>query len=395
MVKSVDAWLLPDGVADVLPAEAARLESLRRRILDHFSCWGYELVFPPLIEFLDSLLTGSGRDLDGLTFKITDQLSGRMMGVRADMTPQVARLDAHCLPVQGPARYCYAGSLLQTRPSGLSASRCPVQIGAELYGHAGVDSDIEVISLMLSALKIAGAQDIHVDLGHVGIFRSLIAAAELSAEQECALQDVLSRKAMPEWREMVPQWVQVPALQEALLALPLLSGQKAILTASALSATNLPASIKQALTDLEQLLLAVSARHPDVTLFIDLGELRGYHYHTGIVFAAYVPGQTTELAKGGRYDHVGEAFGRARPATGFSADLKQWLQLSARTTSQQGVLAPAGTDSALLSAVAALREQGERVLQQLPGALMHAHDAGCNRELVLDNGHWVVRQIVS
>lgn len=395
MVKSVDAWLLPDGVADVLPAEAARLESLRRRILDHFSCWGYELVFPPLIEFLDSLLTGSGRDLDGLTFKITDQLSGRMMGVRADMTPQVARLDAHCLPVQGPARYCYAGSLLQTRPSGLSASRCPVQIGAELYGHAGVDSDIEVISLMLSALKIAGAKDIHVDLGHVGIFRSLIAAAELNTDQECALQDVLSRKAMPEWRELVPQWVQAPALKDALLALPLLSGQQSILAASALSAANLPASIKQAISDLEQLLLAISARHPDVTVFIDLGELRGYHYHTGIVFAAYVPGQTTELAKGGRYDHVGEAFGRARPATGFSADLKQWLQLAEHSAPLDGILAPEGAEHALLSAIENLREKGERVLQQLPGALLSASAAGCNRELILEDGRWLVRQIVS
>jgi len=395
MVKSVDAWLLPDGVADVLPAEAARLESLRRRILDHFSCWGYELVFPPLIEFLDSLLTGSGRDLDGLTFKITDQLSGRMMGVRADMTPQVARLDAHCLPVQGPARYCYAGSLLQTRPSGLSDSRCPVQIGAELYGHAGVDSDIEVVSLMLSALKLAGATDIHVDLGHVGVFRSLIAAAALNAEQECALQDILSRKAMPEWRDVVPQWVQDPALKTALLALPLLSGKKDILHASALAAAGLPPNIQQALRDLEQLLAAISARHPDVTAFIDLGELRGYHYHTGIVFAAYVPGQTTELAKGGRYDHVGEAFGRARPATGFSADLKQWLQLAAKSTSPQGVLAPAGSDAALLSAIATLREQGERVLQQLPGALFVGSEAGCNRELMFENGHWVVRQIVS
>ncbi len=395
MVKSVDAWLLPDGVADVLPAEAARLEALRRRILDHFSCWGYELVFPPLIEFLDSLLTGSGRDLDGLTFKITDQLSGRMMGVRADMTPQVARLDAHCIPLQGPARYCYAGSLLQTRPSGLSASRCPVQIGAELYGHAGADSDIEVVSLMLSSLKLAGAQDIHVDLGHVGIFRGLVAAAALTSEQESVLQDVLSRKAMPEWRELVPQWVQEPALQAALLVLPLLSGNADILNAPELNTTGLPTSIKQALADVQQLLTAIVARHPDVTLFVDLGELRGYHYHTGIVFAAYVPGQTSELAKGGRYDHVGEAFGRARPATGFSADLKQWLQLSSQSALRAGVLAPAGSDETLLLAIAELRAQGERVLQQLPGAPLTAAESGCDRELVLEGGRWIVRHSVS
>ena len=210
MVKPVDAWLLPDGVADVLPAEAARLESLRRRLLDRFASWGYALVFPPLMEYLDSLLTGSGRDLDELTFKITDQLSGRMMGVRADMTPQVARLDAHCLPVNGPARYCYAGTILQARPTGLSASRCPVQIGAELYGHAGVESDIEIIRLMLDGLLLAGAKDITLDLGHVGIFRAFMQAAGATALAECELQSILARKSLPEWHEQLPALIAWP-----------------------------------------------------------------------------------------------------------------------------------------------------------------------------------------
>lgn len=389
MVKPVDAWLLPDGVADVLPLEAARLEALRRRLLDHFSTWGYDLVFPPLMEFLESLLTGSGRDLADLTFKITDQLSGRLMGVRADMTPQVARLDAHCLPRAGAARYCYAGSLLQTRPSGLSASRCPVQIGAELYGHAGVDSDIEIVQLMLSALHLAGASDLCLDVGHVGLFRALVQAAQLPADIEAELHDLLRRKALPAWQTRIPELIAAPALQAVLLQLPLLAGDPEVLASPVLQQPGLPPAVADALDELRALAAAVQACCPDVTVHVDLGELRGYHYHTGLVFAAYVPGVATEVAKGGRYDHVGEAFGRARPATGFSADLKQWLDLAAAPVPVPPlpVVAPAGREPALLDAIATLRAAGERVVQSLPGSDGPA--AGARRLMQMD-GRWQV-----
>ena len=386
MVKPVDAWLLPDGVADVLPAEAARLESLRRRLLDLFSSWGYDLVFPPLMEFLESLLTGSGRDLAEQTFTITDQLSGRLMGVRADMTPQVARLDAHCLPVAGAARYCYAGTLMQTRPAGLSSSRCPVQIGAELYGHAGVESDIEIIRLMLDGLALAGARDIHLDLGHVGIFRSLAVQAGLDAGREAALQDILVRKSLPEWADAMTGL----EAQTLLTALPTLCGDLAVLERTLQAEA--PAAVQSALRDLQSVAAALRQSHPQVTVYIDLSELRGYHYHTGLVFAAYVPGQPAEVAKGGRYDHVGEAFGRARPATGFSADLKQWLAFDAKPALRPAILAPAGDDAALCAAVAALRQSGERVLHELPGSGVAT---GCDRVLVAESGAWVVRPLNS
>lgn len=388
MVKPVDAWLLPDGVADVLPAEAARLESLRRRLLDLFSSWGYDLVFPPLMEFLESLLTGSGRDLADQTFTITDQLSGRLMGVRADMTPQVARLDAHCLPVSGAARYCYAGTLLQTRPAGLSSSRCPVQIGAELYGHAGVESDIEVIRLMLDGLALAGARDIHLDLGHVGIFRALAAQAGLDAGREAVLQDILVRKSLPEWAEAMAGLDG----QALLTALPTLCGDLAVLERALATQGSAPAAVQSALRDVQAVADALCQSHPQVTLYIDLSELRGYHYHTGLVFAAYVPGQPAEVAKGGRYDHVGEAFGRARPATGFSADLKQWLAFDAQSALTPAILAPAGDEAGLRAAVAALRQSGERVLHQLPGI---GNATGCDRVLVPEAGAWVVRPLIS
>lgn len=394
MVKPVDAWLLPDGVTDVLPAEAARLESLRRQLLDHFARWGYALVLPPLMEYLESLLSGSGRDLADLTFKITDQLSGRLMGVRADTTPQVARLDAHCLPSQGPARYCYAGTVLHTRPVGISASRCPVQIGAELYGHAGVESDIEIIRLLLDTLAIAGARDLHLDLGHVGVFRALAAAAELDGDTEASLRDMLMRKSLPEWREAIPARVAAEH-QATLLPLPSLAGDVSVLLAAKALWADAPAAVAQALADLQAVTTALQQSHPHVVLTLDLGEVRGYHYHTGLVFSVYAPGHAREVAKGGRYDHVGEAFGRARPATGFSADLKQLLAFSAATPAAQGILAPAGDESALREAITQARGHGQRVVQQLPGALLSATEAGCDREFYCADASWQVRTVVS
>lgn len=393
MSKPVETWLLPDGVQDVLPAEAHRLEGLRRQVLDQFAAWGYELVFPPLMEYLGSLLTGSGHDLDLMTFKITDQLTGRMMGVRADITPQVARLDAHSLPVHRPARYCYAGTTLNTRPQGLAASRCPIQVGAELYGHAGVESDIEILRLMLDTLQLAGCQHIHLDLGHVGIFRALAESARISAADEARLFDIYQRKASAELQAELPQLVADATLREALLALIRLSGDKSVLAHARQTLVAASSDVALALNALDAVAEAITASHPDVTLYFDLTELRGYHYHTGLVFAAYVAGERQEVAKGGRYDHVGEAFGRARPATGFSTDLKTLLQFTAAQAVPAAVFAPAGEDAALRAAIAALRTQGERVVQALPGQQGEPQDFGCDRALVLEDGRWLTRAL--
>lgn len=388
MSRSVDTWLLPEGVADVLPAEATRLEALRRRLLDRFDAWGYQLVFPPLMEYLDSLLTGSGHDLDLMTFKITDQLTGRMMGVRADITPQVARLDAHSLPVDGPARYCYAGTTLNTRPAALAASRCPVQIGAELYGYAGVAGDIEILRLMLEALAIAGCDDIQLDLGHVSIFRELARLAGIAGADESALFDIFQRKAVADLRDFLAARhiaADVAARFEGLLKL---AGDISVLAAAKKLLAGLSPDIDAALAALATVAEAMQASHPGVSLYFDLTELRGYHYHTGLVFAAYARGARAELAKGGRYDAVGEAFGRSRPATGFSADLKTLLAFVAASDDRSAVLAPAGDDAALRAAIAALRAAGERVVQALPGEATTAAAAGCDRELRLQNGVW-------
>jgi len=390
MSKPVETWLLPDGVQDVLPAEAHRLEGLRRRLLDHFAAWGYELVFPPLMEYIDSLLSGSGHDLDLMTFKITDQLSGRLMGVRADITPQVARLDAHSIPVDWPARYCYAGTTLNTRQAGLAASRCPVQLGAELYGHGGVESDIEILRLMLDTLKLAGCEGIHLDLGHVGIFGALAKAAGLAKEDESRLFDIFQRKAAAELADELPALVPDLRQRHAFEALLRLSGDWRILVDARQAFAAVP-GVAPALSVLDAVAGALSASHPEVTLYFDLSELRGYHYHTGLVFAAYVNGVRQEVAKGGRYDHVGEAFGRARPATGFSTDLKMLLGFAPASQVPAGIYAPLGDLAELRGAIALLRAEGERVVQALPGQAGGARELGCDRELVSEQGRWVVR----
>jgi ATP phosphoribosyltransferase regulatory subunit len=390
MPRPVDTWLLPEGVADVLPAEAARLEALRRQLLDHFSRWGYQLVFPPLMEYLDSLLTGSGHDLDLMTFKITDQLSGRMMGVRADITPQVARLDAHSLPVDGPARYCYAGTTLNTRPAALAASRCPVQIGAELYGYEGVAGDIEILRLMLDALILSGCKDIQLDIGHVAIFRALARLAGVSGRDEALLFDIYQRKAVAELRDFIIAQklsTDIAARFEGLLRL---AGDIGVLAQAQKLLQGLAPEIDAALKSLDVVATALAVSHADVVLYFDLTELRGYHYHTGLVFAAYAAGARAELAKGGRYDHVGEAFGRSRPATGFSADLKGLLAYSVEASAAAGIFAPAGDAPELQTAIRALRHQGERVVQALAGDNTNAQTLACNRVLMLVDGRWIV-----
>lgn len=386
MSRPVETWLLPEGVADVLPAEAMRLETLRRRLLDRFSAWGYQLVFPPLMEYLDSLLTGSGHDLDLMTFKITDQLSGRMMGVRADITPQVARLDAHTLQTDAAARYCYAGTILNTRPASLAASRCPVQIGAELYGYAGVEGDVEVLRLMLDMLAIAGCKTPQLDLGDVAIFRGLAAVAGLSDAQEAQLFDICQRKAVAELQEFLAASNLPEHVASRFTGLLKLSGDVSVLAAAKKLLGGLSADIDDALNTLQAVADALATSHPQVSLYFDLSELRGYHYHTGLVFAAYVAGARAEVAKGGRYDHVGEAFGRSRPATGFSADLKTLMQWFDEGEVEATVFAPAGEDAALRQAISTLRAQGRRVVQLLPGESA----ATGQPVLALHNGQWQV-----
>jgi ATP phosphoribosyltransferase regulatory subunit len=307
-------WLLPEYIEDILPAEAARIERLRRAILDLFAAARYELVMPPLIEYVDSLLTGTGHDLDVRTFKVVDQLSGRMMGLRADITPQVARIDAHLLNRKGVTRLCYCGSVLHTRPAGPAATREPIQIGAEVYGHAGVASDLEVQRLLCRALALARVKKLRLDIGHVAVFRAIVHAAQAGAALEAELFAALQKKDLPALRGLTRSLDA--RSRAALLLLPELYGGAEVL---ALAEKKLPAiaQVKRALATLHAL-----ARACPVPASFDLAELRGYHYHSGVVFDAYCEGVAGAVARGGRYDEVGKAFGRARPATGFSIDLR-------------------------------------------------------------------------
>lgn len=307
-------WLLPEYVEDILPAQARRIENLRRRILDLFFKQDYELVMPPLLEYMDSLLTGTGHDLELRTFKVVDQISGRMMGVRADITPQVARIDAHLLNRKGVTRLCYCGSVLHTRPAAPGATREPIQVGAEMYGEAGVAADVEMLELLCRALQIAGGRNVRIDIGHVAVFRALARAAKVGREREAELFEALQRKDVPALRSLTRK---LPGkMRDALLLLPNLYGGTEVLDEAQKRLPRI-AEITGALATLRK--LAKACKFP---ASFDLAELRGYHYHSGVVFDAYCDGVTGAVARGGRYDEVGKAFGRARPATGFSIDLR-------------------------------------------------------------------------
>ncbi len=311
-------WLLPDGVDEVLPPKAAQLESLRRSLLDLFASWGYELVIPPMIEYLESLLTGSGRDLDLQTFKITDQISGRLLGLRADITPQVARIDAHSLNRDDIVRLCYAETVVHARAEMLK-SRIPIRIGAELFGHTGLESDLEIVSLMIESLKQLGFESVHLELGDVSIFRQLIKQVDISEEDEEAIFDTIQRKASADLDALVRRLDLPGDISTSLLKLPELVGDESILE----DCQDLfGPDIKRSIARLLDLCHEVNDRYDDVEIYIDMSELRGYNYHTGIVFAAYLPGHGHSVAKGGRYDCIGDVFGRSRPATGFDLDLK-------------------------------------------------------------------------
>jgi len=378
-------WILPEYIEDVLQAEAARIEQLRRVLLDLFAVHGYQYVIPPMLEYLESLITGVGHDLDIATFKVVDQLTGRLMGVRADTTPQAARIDAHMLNNQGVTRLCYAGSVLRTSPDGLAQTREPLQLGAELFGHAGVESDIEIQRLMVKALQAAGVESLHIDFSHVGIFASLVKNAKISPSLEQSLYKALQSK---DQAEVIKLLAGVDAqTTKALSSLTELNGDISILNKAAQS---LPATteITKALNDLRQVGLALSELGVDVCF--DLSELRGYHYHSGMVFAAYAQGYSGPLALGGRYDEVGLAFGRARPATGFSLDLRGLVSALPLAKLQKAIFAPYELDAALTSKIESLRAQGEIVVQELPGHEAHRKELNCDRQLLKQGGDWQV-----
>ncbi|MCA3221042.1 MAG: ATP phosphoribosyltransferase regulatory subunit [Burkholderiales bacterium] len=378
-------WLLPEGISDALPAEAQHIELLRRRLLDLYRVHGYELVIPPLIEYLDSLLTGTGRDLDLRTFKLVDQLSGRQLGLRADITPQTARIDAHILNRRGVVRLCYAGSVLHTRPAHPLATRQPLQVGAELYGHAGLAADVEVQGLAVDSLRLAGLTDVRLDFGHTGVVKALLAADAAAQPLADDLLAALGAKDRAALRVLAAQLA--PATARALDVLVTLHGAPAAVLAQAREQLPAMPAIARALDDLAELTAAVVAD----AVSIDLSDLHGYRYYTGVNFAAYsrTAGLQGAVLRGGRYDDIGRAFGRARAATGFSIDLRELARVDVATDAA-AVLAPAGQDAALRAKVAELRAAGEVVVQQLdssdvPETLEFA------RELKLVNGRWCVQ----
>ncbi len=387
-MTTVDHWQLPDGMEEVLPAQAESLENLRRTLLDLYRSWGYRLVIPPLVEFTQSLLVGLGEDLDLLTFKLTDQLSGRMLGIRADITPQVARIDAHSLAEEGVTRLCYAGSTLHTRPKSLLASRSPIQVGAELYGDDSLGADVEIVRLMLATLEAAGLTGITLDLGHVGIYEAVLAGAGLRDEQEKTVFDALQRKSVPDLC-LALAGVE-PASAALIIALVDLHGDESVLgDARTLFAEAVPDALA-GIDALVEVACDIRRQLPDLDIYFDLAELRGYHYHTGLVFAAYVAGCGQALANGGRYNDVGAVFGRARPATGFATDLKALLTRLPPASSVGGAISmPDADDPALDEEVRNLRSAGEVVINCLSGA----PDPRCDRHLVEVSGQWRVQNL--
>lgn len=384
-----ETWLLPDGVADVLPEQAQVIESLRRQSLDFLASRGYQLVYTPFIEYIESLssLSESNQDLDLATFKVIDQLSGRLLGVRADMTPQVARIDAHVHPVEGVARYCYAGTVLHTKPQGFNTTRAPLQLGAELFGSDSIDADVEMVDLMISLIQEAGLADsIHLDLGHVGLFRSLIVQAGLSKATERQLSDLYQRKALPELAEFTANLKFGSDFYTLGRFASDLDALKTNLSAEVLENP----AFKQAFDALQTTKNEVQARWQNLHIGIDVVELRSYHYHTGLMYAVYAPNRAAALAQGGRYDGIGEHFGRARPATGFSCDL--YALSAGKFATAKVVVAPKGTDAALLDAIQATRAQGLSVIQLLGNDDLNSVPYATH-QLVNVDGEWTIKTI--
>ena len=384
------AWLLPEHISDVLPAQARHIEELRRGLLDAARRCGYELVIPPLLEHLESLLSGTGHELDLKTFKLVDQLSGRTLGVRADTTPQVARIDAHLLNRQGLARLCYCGPVLHTRPVGLSASREPLQFGAEIYGHAGLEAELEVLDLALDCLMSAGIDKVALDLGDTRIVRALLAGVPVDAVR---LSGVIAALAAKDAAALQAASVGFPEESKAGLRnlLSLYGSVEVIAAARRL----LPArpQLRAALDDLQALADHVARVHVEVQLGVDLADLGGYAYYSGSRFSVYAEGSGDALLRGGRYDEVGAVFGRNRPAVGFSLDVKGLAALIAPERMGAVIRAPWGNDPALRAAVRRLREQGDAVVCILPGHEHEGQEFDCDRELTLVDGQWAVHAL--
>jgi len=414
-MTSVDRWMLPEGVDELLPERAAVAEQLRRNILDLLKSWGYQLVVPPLIEFTDSLLIGMGKDIETQSFRLTDQISGKSMAVRADITPQTARIDAHSLKAEGIRRLCYAGSVLHTRPKTLMASRCPMQIGAELYGDASISADIEVISLLLETLHLIeseftsaqgnaskGLCKLTLDLGHVSIYNAVrdaikAAAPELEQDDLALIFDAIQRKSLPDLKCLLPRLLAGHAITETLYQLPSLCGGANVLVKAKALLGSLGQGVVDAIDQLTQVAEIISQRFTAVEVYFDLAEIRGYEYHTGLVFAAYADGHGLALANGGRYDNIGKVFGSERSATGFNTDIKALIDfLGSRATlavqpinaEREIIAAPNSDEASLWNAVSQLRSAGEIVIfngeagTETPTSL-----------LVQKAGNWVVEKI--
>jgi ATP phosphoribosyltransferase regulatory subunit len=385
----MNRWLLPENISDILPSEARKIEDLRRIFLDRFQAYGYELVMPPMLEYLDSLLTGSGQDLNLKTFKLVDQISGRTLGLRADMTPQVARIDAHLLNRQGVTRLCYAGSILHTRAAAGSSSREQLQLGAEIYGHAGLEADLEIQALLNDVLNLSQVGEITLDMSHAGLLAAILGDFSPQSESLDALYSALQTKDLPCLNQVLKDWPS--EVKSAVLALANLSGspEKVLVQAR----QNLPktAAVKAALEELERLCAAVAGLPNSPQLNLDLSDLKGYQYHSGVMFAAYVEGLPVAIARGGRYDMVGKAFGRSRPATGFSLDIMTLARMSKKDSRKNAILAPWSNDQTLSQEIAQLRSQGQVVIQLLPGHEQDGDEFHCDRELVSQKGAWVVK----
>ncbi|UTF61613.1 ATP phosphoribosyltransferase regulatory subunit [Gilvimarinus sp. DA14] len=378
-----DRWLLPDGIEEILPDEARPIELLRRKLLELYRSWGYEMVIPPLLEYTDSLLIGMGRDVDLLTFKVTDQLTGRTLGIRADITPQTARMDAHSYKREGASRLCYAGHVVHTKPKNPLATRTPIQAGLEFYGDASNAADTEVVSLLLESLRAAGLPKLHIDLGHVGIYRALMAKVDVPTPQKEMFFAMLQRKAVAEMQAWVAANIKDKTIAKVLLALPNLAGSREILTDARALFAAVASDAVNAVDELAAVADVVAARYPEAELYFDLGELRGYHYLTGMVFAAFAPGYGNPIASGGRYDHIGEVFGRRRPATGFAVDITALSKLGVLSAEPSTLIGYSDDGTAAQwQAVAELRGQGKCLVAAASREEMQA--LGCDQTLVKD-----------
>jgi len=408
-MTKANTWLLPDGMDELLPQRAAAMESLRLKLLECYRTWGYQLVRPPMLEFLESLSVGTGSDLALQTFTLTDQLSGRLLGLRADITPQVARIDAHSLKQQGPARLCYCAPVLHSTSDALSDSRELDQIGIELFGSESVDADLEVVQLMLLSVEKAGAlvdtsegKLVKLDLGNVEIYRAIAQYAGLNAEAETELSEIIQRKALPELNAFIEKAITNDELAQLIRQLPSLCGNIDVIGRArevfkSISDSQVIEKLNIALSQLEKVHQHVAQHFEQVECYFDLGEVRGYDYHTGLVFSVYKEGFAQALAKGGRYDSIGESFGRSRPASGFSADLRKLLCLSPLESPSElipnAILIPINADTALKEKVKALRAQGEVLIQALGNHEALLENESCNRQLVYKNSVWQVQAL--